>query len=311
MSIVGGLAESGKMVRKRERKNPNEMTFREHLLELRDRLKVIAISYVVALLFWLAFPSNISLSGISTILTGEYKPVITVVLEMTVSLAGGIFRIIPGRLVSPLEIYFIAAALVAFITVIPVIGYEIYAYVNPALYPHERRLVWPFLAAFIGLFATGAFFSYFIVVPLIIRFMAIFADIVGIEPELRLIEAGDYYIFVFSTVGSMGLLFTSPAVFLLLVRLGILSSRILSRNRVYFYGILYIVIAFITPDGWLVGNTVLFLPLVAMMEISLMLARRIERKREAGVYSAPRCKFCGEVIPEGVVFCPKCGRSQE
>lgn len=287
------------------------MTFREHLLELRDRLKMVAISYFVALIFWLAFPSNISLTGVSTILTGEYKPLISAVLEETVSLAGGIFRIIPGRLVSPLEIYFIAAALVAFITVIPVIGYEIYAYVNPALYPHERKLVWPFLAAFIGLFATGAFFSYFIVVPLIIRFMAIFADIIGISPELRLIEAGDYYMFVFSTVGSMGLLFTAPAIFLLLVRLGILSSNILSRNRIYFYGILYIIIAFITPDGWLVGNTILFLPLVAMMEISLLIARRIEKKREMGAYSVPRCKFCGAEISEEVVFCPKCGKSQQ
>ncbi|MCS7145197.1 MAG: twin-arginine translocase subunit TatC [Nitrososphaerota archaeon] len=299
------------MGRGRVRKNPNEMTFREHLLELRDRLKMVAISYFVALIFWLAFPSNISLTGVSTILTGEYKPLISAVLEETVSLAGGIFRIIPGRLVSPLEIYFIAAALVAFITVIPVIGYEIYAYVNPALYPHERKLVWPFLAAFIGLFATGAFFSYFIVVPLIIRFMAIFADIIGISPELRLIEAGDYYMFVFSTVGSMGLLFTAPAIFLLLVRLGILSSNILSRNRIYFYGILYIIIAFITPDGWLVGNTILFLPLVAMMEISLLIARRIEKKREMGAYSVPRCKFCGAEISEEVVFCPKCGKSQQ
>jgi len=299
------------MGRKRMRKNPNEMTFSEHLIELRDRLKIVAISYVVALIFWLAFPSNITLTSISTILTGEYKPVISIILEQTVSLTGGIFKIIPGRLVSPLEIYFIAAALVAFITVIPVIGYEIYAYVNPALYPQERRLVWPFLTAFIGLFAMGAFFSYFIVVPLIIRFMAIFADIIGIPPELRLIEAGDYYMFVFSTVGSMGLLFTAPAIFVLLVRLGILSSNILSRNRIYFYGILYIIIAFITPDGWLVGNTVLFLPLVIMMEISLLIAKRIERRREAGFYSAPNCKFCAAVIPEGAIFCPNCGRSQE
>ncbi|MEM4591187.1 MAG: twin-arginine translocase subunit TatC [Nitrososphaerota archaeon] len=299
------------MGRRKVRKNPNEMTFIEHILELRDRLKVIVISYFVALFFWLAFPSNISISSISTIFTGEYKPVISVVLEHAVSLAGGIFSIIPGRLVSPLEIYFIAAALVAFITIIPVIGYEIYAYVNPALYPHEKGLVWPFLTAFIVLFAVGALFSYLIVVPLIIRFMAIFADIIGIPPHLRLIEAGDYYMFVFSTVGSMGLLFTFPVIFVLLVRLGILSSNILSRNRIYFYGILYIVIAFITPDGWLVGNTVLFLPLVLMMEVSLRISRRIERRREAGVYSAARCKFCGAVMQEGAIFCGLCGKSQE
>jgi len=296
---------------RKTRKNPNEMTFTEHLLELRDRLKMIILSYFVALIFWLAFPTTISLSNVGSIITGEYRPIISLVLDNTVGLTGGLFKIIPGRLVSPLEIYFIAAALVAFITVIPIIGYEIYAYVNPALYPHEKRLVWPFLAAFLTLFAVGAAFSYLIVVPLIIRFMAIFADIVGIEPELRLIEAGDYFVFVFSTVGSMGLLFTSPAIFVLLVRLGIIGTNVFSRNRVYFYGILYIIIAIITPDGWLVGNTVLFLPLVIMMEIALLIAKRIEKRRLGGVYSVPRCKFCGGEIREDDVFCPKCGRSQE
>jgi sec-independent protein translocase protein TatC len=298
------------LVRK-TRKNPNEMTFMEHILELRDRLKMIIIGYFVSLIFWLAFPSTISISNVGSIVTGEYKPIISAVLDYTVSLTGGLFRIIPGRLVSPLEIYFVAAALVAFITVIPLIGYEIYAYVNPALYPHEKRLVWPFLASFLSLFTMGAAFSYFIVVPLIIRFMAIFADIVGIEPDLRLIEAGDYFMFVFSTVGSMGLLFTSPAIFVLLVRLGIIGTGLFSRNRVYFYGILYIIIALITPDGWLVGNTILFLPLVLMMEIALRVARRSERKRLTGEYSIPRCKFCGNEIREGEIFCPKCGRSQE
>jgi hypothetical protein len=138
---------------------------------------------------FLSHPQTISLSNVGSIITGEYRPIVSLVLDYTVGLTGGLFKIIPGRLVSPLEIYFIAAALVAFITVIPIIGYEIYAYVNPALYPHEKRLVWPFLAAFLTLFAAGAAFSYLIVVPLVIRFMAIFADIVGIEPELRLIEA--------------------------------------------------------------------------------------------------------------------------
>jgi sec-independent protein translocase protein TatC len=296
---------------RKTRRNPNEMTFTEHLLELRDRLKMIILSYFIALIFWLAFPTTISLSNVGSIITGEYRPIVSLVLDYTVGLTGGLFKIIPGRLVSPLEIYFIAAALVAFITVIPIIGYEIYAYVNPALYPHEKRLVWPFLAAFLTLFAAGAAFSYLIVVPLIIRFMAIFADIVGIEPELRLIEAGDYFVFVFSTVGSMGLLFTSPAIFVLLVRLGIIGTNVFSRNRVYFYGVLYIIIAIITPDGWLVGNTVLFLPLVIMMEIALLVAKRIEKKRLGGAYSAPRCKFCGGEIGEDDVFCPKCGRSQE
>ncbi len=292
-------------------RDQKEMTLYEHLMELRDRLKVVAIFYIASLLFWLVFPKNLSLGEIGSIISGEYIPMITLVLEHAAGMSQGLVKLIPGTLTSPLEIYFIAAALMALITTIPVIGYEFYMYVDPALYPHERRLIWGFMGAFLSLYAVGAFFSYFFVVPLIVRFMVIFARIIGIPPEQTFVTAGDYYMLVFSTVALMGLLFTSPAIFVLLVRFGLISTSTFTKNRLYVYGLLYILIAFITPDGWLVGNTVLFLPLVVLLEIAVLIAKRFEKAREAGAYSAPRCKFCGGEIPEGSVFCSKCGRSQE
>ena len=292
-------------------RDQKEMTLYEHLMELRDRLKVVAIFYIASLLFWLVFPKNLSLGEIGSIISGEYIPMITLVLEHAAGMSQGLVKLIPGTLTSPLEIYFIAAALMALITTIPVIGYEFYMYVDPALYPHERRLIWGFMGAFLSLYAVGAFFSYFFVVPLIVRFMVIFARIIGIPPEQTFVTAGDYYMLVFTTVALMGLLFTSPAIFVLLVRFGLISTSTFTKNRLYVYGLLYILIAFITPDGWLVGNTVLFLPLVVLLEIAVLIAKRFEKAREAGAYSAPRCKFCGGEIPEGSVFCSKCGRSQE
>jgi sec-independent protein translocase protein TatC len=292
-------------------RDQKEMTLYEHLMELRDRLKVVAIFYIASLLFWLVFPKNLSLGEIGAIISGEYVPMITLVLEHAASMSQGAVKIIPGTLTSPLEIYFIAAALMALITTIPVIGYEFYMYVDPALYPHERRLIWGFMGAFISLYAVGSIFSYFFVVPLVIRFMVIFARIIGIPPEQTFVTAGDYYMLVFSTVALMGLLFTFPAIFVLLVRFGLISTSLFTKNRLYAYGLLYILIAFITPDGWLVGNTMLFLPLVVLMEVAVLVAKRFEKAREVGAYSAPRCKFCGGEIPEGSVFCSKCGRSQE
>jgi len=292
-------------------RDQKEMTLYEHLMELRDRLKVVAIFYIASLLFWLVFPKNLSLGEIGSIVSGEYIPMITLVLEHAAGMSQGLVKLIPGTLTSPLEIYFIAAALMALITTIPVIGYEFYMYVDPALYPHERRLIWGFMGAFLSLYAVGAFFSYFFVVPLIVRFMVIFARIIGIPPEQTFVTAGDYYMLVFTTVALMGLLFTSPAIFVLLVRFGLISTSTFTKNRLYVYGLLYILIAFITPDGWLVGNTVLFLPLVVLLEVAVLIAKRFEKAREAGAYSAPRCKFCGGEISEGSVFCSKCGRSQE
>ncbi len=286
-----------------------EMTFIEHIIELRNRLKVVAISFVVALVFWMAFPRDFLSPNPGELLSGTYKPMINIVLEKTLELAEGRVRIISGTMTSPLEVYFVASALMALATISPIIGYEIYAYVNPALYPHERRLVWGFMAAFVVLFTAGAIFCYFLVMPLVIRFMAFFADVIGAEFT---VTASDYYLMVFSTVVLMGFLFTFPAIFVLLVRLGILSTSIVANNRIYVYGILYIIIAFITPDGWLVANTVLFLPMVVLTEAAILVARRFEKERaRQGAELTKRCKFCGELMPFDEVFCPKCGRAQE
>jgi sec-independent protein translocase protein TatC len=286
-----------------------EMTFIEHIIELRNRLKVVAISFVAALIFWMAFPRDFLSPNPGELLTGTYRPMINLVLEKTLELAEGKVKIIAGTVTSPLEVYFVASALMALATISPVIGYELYAYINPALYPHERRLVWGFMAAFVGLFTAGSVFCYFLVMPLVIRFMAFFAEVVGAEFT---VTAGDYFMMVFSTVVLMGFLFTFPAIFVLLVRLGILNTSIVTKNRLYVYGILYIIIAVITPDGWLVANTVLFLPMVVLTEASILVAKRFERERARQERElTKRCKFCGESMPYEEVFCPRCGRAQE
>ncbi|MCS7142555.1 MAG: twin-arginine translocase subunit TatC [Aigarchaeota archaeon] len=283
------------------------MTFMEHVKELRDRLKVVALSYVVSLIFWLIIPRD--LTNPASLLEGIYEPMLSLVLDNVKSLAGDELIIIAGRLASPLEIYFITGAILAFITSLPVIAYETYKYINPALYPHERRSLYGFMAAFIGLYTAGALFSYFIVVPLIIRFLAFFARVIKADP---IITASDYYMLVLSSIALMGLLFTTPALFVLLVRFGVVSTDFIKRNRIYIYGLLYILIAIITPDGWLVGNTVLFLPVVSMIEVALIVARRYEKRREElSEMNAKQCKFCGGVVYPDNPFCTSCGRSQE
>ena len=118
----------------------------------------------------------------------------------------------------------------------------------------------------------------------------------------------------------IGVVFTAPAIFVLLVRLGIVSTSIFTKNRLYIYGGLYILIAIITPDGAIVGNTVLFLPLVILLESSVYIARYYEKKREAEMEAFLRenpsnptvkCKFCGAEIGEEDMFCPSCGRAQQ
>ncbi len=287
------------------------MNLRKHLSELKKRVKVIAVAYAAALVFWLLIPSESF--DLSALFTGLYRPMISVVLDAAKGLAAGRVTIIQGTLTAPLEIYFLAGAIMALVTASPVIGYEIFKFVDPALYPHEKKTLYRFLFAFIALFVLGAAVAWFLLAPAIIRFMAYFAQIIHAEP---LVTAGDFYSLVFIAVGASAIAFTTPAIFVLLVNFGIISTTALTKNRLIVYLGLYIVIAALTPEP-LVGHVGMFIPIMVMLEISALIGKRIEKRRaQRGETASPtpprtKCKYCGADLEEGKAFCPNCGRARE
>ncbi len=273
-------------------------------------MKLIAIAYFANLIFWLLLPAQAF--DPSALFTGLYKPMIALVLINALNLAGGRITIISGTLTAPLEIYFLAGAIMALVTASPVIGYEIFRFVDPALYPKERKLMGRFMFGFVGLLIGGAAIGYFVLTPAIIRFMTYFAHVFGIQP---VVTAGDYYGMVLITTGATAIAFTTPAVFLLLVQFGILSSRALTKNRLIIYLGLYVVIAVITPEP-VVGHFGMFFPIVIMLEISAVIARRIEKRRGgtaligASEEKVDKCRYCGARFGKDDKFCPECGRSK-
>jgi sec-independent protein translocase protein TatC len=188
----------------------------------------------------------------------------------------------------------------------PVVGYEIYAFVNPAFYPHERRLIYPFLTAFITLFFVGVAFALFFVLPALMRFLLIFAVMFKIEATITAIS---FYTMVFFTALASGMVFTFPVILILLIRVGIVGTAPFKKYRGYIYAFMYIVVAFITPDGGIAGNFILFIPLVVMFEVALIIGRRYEKQRFKELYGELKCKFCGAEISPDDVFCPKCNRA--
>lgn len=286
------------------------MTFREHLGELKGRVKVAAIAYFASLAFWLLIPAGAF--DPSALFTGMYRPMVSVVLEATKSLAEGKVTIIAGTLTAPLEIYFLASAIMAMITASPVIGYEIYRFVDPALLQNERKTLAKFMTAFLGLFAAGAIIGYFVLTPAIIRFLAYFATIVGAQP---LITAGDFYSMVFVAVGATAIAFTTPAVFVLLVNFGIISTTDFTKNRLFVYFGLYVLIAALTPEP-VVGHFGMFFPIVIMLELAVLIGRRIEKKRGDAVAPGPLaarkggCPYCQAELEPGTLFCAACGRAR-
>lgn len=282
----------------------------EHLNELKRRLKWIALVYFASLTVWLLWPAGDS--SLDALLSGLYQPLVSVVLDAAASLAGGQVTIIAGSLGAPLQIYFFASAVMALMTSSPVIGYELYKFIDPAFYPSEKKVLHRFMAGFLGLFAAGATIAWFVLLPAIIRFMVYFNGVANAEP---VVTAGDYYGIVLMAVAATAVAFTTPAVFLLLVNFGVVSTSALAKNRLWVYAGLYLVIATVTAEP-MVGHLGMFFPIVGMLEVSILIGRRMERKRQrgaptAGLATRPgHCRYCQKRLGTKTIFCPSCGRGQ-
>jgi sec-independent protein translocase protein TatC len=234
----------------RAAKFDDQLTLVEHLDELRNRIIVSAAVLVVScgLCFW---QNHLLLRIANAPLPDNTKPITLSVTE-------------PFLTTTKLSIY--AGILLA----LPVLLYQVYAFLLPALKPAERRVVMPFLILIPVLFIAGVVFSYFVVVPAAAKFLLNFN-----QGEFNIqVQASNYYSFFIVTLAALGLVFQVPMGILALTRLGITTPEQLSHNRRYAYLILAVV-AMILPGTDPVTMLIELAPLLALFEFSLILARII------------------------------------
>jgi sec-independent protein translocase protein TatC len=157
----------------------------------------------------------------------------------------------------------------------PFLLWQLYAFVLPAFTPEERRSVTPLLALIPVLFLCGVAFGYFLVLPAAVRFLQNFnADQFNI-----LVQARDYYRFAVITLLALGLVFQLPVGILALVRMNIVTIAQLRKNRRYAVVVLAVV-AMLLPGTDPVSMLVEFVPLLALYELSILLAAVFNRSRE-------------------------------
>jgi sec-independent protein translocase protein TatC len=250
----------------RRLKHGEEATLVEHLEELRTRIFVslgaLAIGFAVAFVFrghllhWLNAPLP----------AGRQKPITLSVAEpfltsMKVSLLAGL-----------------ALAL-------PVVLWQLWSFLAPAVEPHaERTVLWFVLLASV-LLAAGVAFGYWVVLPKAVHFLTNFDD-QYYRSELR---ARDYYGFVMTVLLAIGVVFQLPIFMLALVRLDVISTSTLRRNRRLGYFIVAVV-AVLLPGIDPVTTTFEMVPLIALYELSIWLAVLVERRSpriEAASLSEP------------------------
>ena len=303
------------------------MRFTEHLDELRGRLKVVAISFLAIFIVVLLFPSNPANSLQNP---GQY---LSLQFVQNTVIASFLHRVVGDLLPNPcptgrpptagcwnliaangigegMEIYFVAALLLTVVLDMPVIAYETYKFIDPALSLSERKFVYPFVLSTTVLFAVGILFGYLAIAKFLIIALAPFFVATGVSFQ---VGASSFYYVIFLIIGATGVSFTSPVFVYTLIRLRVLDADFFSKNRVVIWFIIWIVTGlFLTPDGGPLLDVVIFLPIVAMVEIAVWLARRSVRglppRQKAGPAGVV-CPSCGKSLPRPMLFCDSCGKS--
>lgn len=260
------------------------MPFWDHLRELGNRLRKVFFTWIGVIVFLMAVPASITevFSG-AQVFTGVYRPLIAGILTfirdyiLNSPLTGNV-KVTPilGAITAALELYLLGAFWLSIIIISPFLTYEIYKFVEPALYENERLILRKYGFWFIFLFLFGSLLGFFIISPIIIRTFVIFATWFGAEPVVFIV---DIYSTVFMTTIFTGFAFTLPLIILVLIKLGVVSTKWIERNRFIFYVILFIISAIITPDGGLVANLILIGPIIVMTEIVLRVGKKYERER--------------------------------
>jgi sec-independent protein translocase protein TatC len=176
----------------------------------------------------------------------------------------------------PFGILMKAAFAIGIVIAAPVILYQAWIFVAPALYQHEKRMVLPTIVGAVLLFVAGVSLAYFVVLPVTLRFLLS----LGGDSLQSMISAADYFGFAISMSLAFGAAFELPIIILVLTALGILTPDFLNRYRRHAIVLVIVAAAIITPGADLTSLFALSIPLYLLYEFSIVLSMAIHRRRE-------------------------------
>ena len=232
--------------------------FVAHLLELWDRL----LKSIVAIL--ILFIALFSFS--EAIFTYFAEPLISLMPEGTSMIATGVTApfLVPFKLVLMLSV----------LLSLPFTLYQVWSFVAPGLYKHEKSLVAPLVASSVFLFYCGIGFAYFVVFPLLFGFF------IAIAPEgvSVMTDIGQYLDFVLAIFFAFGIAFEMPVATFLLVQVGATTVKDLSEKRPYVVVGVFVIGMFLTPPD-IISQTLLAIPMWILFEIGLIAARMVEKNK--------------------------------
>lgn len=233
-------------------------TFISHLIELRERLLRIVMGFVLVFLCLFPFANKIY-----TLLAHP----------LLVKLpAGG--HMIATAVTTPFFVPMKVAMLAAFVISLPHTLYQVWAFVAPGLYTHERRFMAPLIVASTLLFIVGMAFAYFLVFPVVFGFITSTAP----EGVAVMTDIGSYLDFVITLFMAFGMAFEVPVVVVLLVRFGMVNIKTLKEIRSYVVVGAFVLGAIFTPPD-IISQIMLAVPLWLLYEVGILAAGLVNAKK--------------------------------
>ena len=230
-----------------------------HLVELRDRLLraviAVAVMFVPCAIFSKELFTFVAMPLISKLPNGA-----TMIATNPIA-----------TFMAPLKLAILAALFVA----IPVVLYQVWAFVAPGLYRQEKRFAVPLMVSSIFLFYAGAAFAYFVVFPLMFQFLATSAP-EGVQMMTDMSQYLDFVVFLFFAFGAA---FEIPVATVLLAASGLVKIETMTKNRGYVVLGIFIVAAFLTPPDAL-SQSFMAVPMYLLYELGIIMSRVLLKKRQ-------------------------------
>ncbi len=230
-----------------------ELILVEHLEELRKRIIIVGVAFVIFFAVGLMYTKDIYL-----LLMANYD--------------GKLLVLGPSDVI---KVYFQLASIIAFAGTIPIAAWQIWLFVKPALHPNERKLALSYIPALFLLFIAGITFGYFFVFPNILHFLTN----LGKEIMITSFTADKYFSFLINITLPFGIAFELPLVMMFLTSLGIINPFTVARLRKYAYFILVIIATLISPPEF-ISHLSVAVPLILIYEVSVSLSKIVFKRKQ-------------------------------
>lgn len=236
-----------------------EQSLLEHLIELRDRLLHMVLAVLV--LFLVLFPFS--------------EEIFTIVAEPLLALMPEGTSMIATSVTSPFLVPFKLVLLLAVLLAVPYLLHQLWAFVAPGLYSHEKRLAAPLLISSVLLFYLGIAFAYFVVFPLL------FAFFIAIAPEgvEVMTDISQYLDFIIAIFFAFGIAFEVPVATFLLILAGATTPEKMAKKRPYIIVGAFVIGMMLTPPD-VISQSLLAVPMWLLFEIGLIMSRIFIKPKE-------------------------------